>query len=534
METTEQLAGVFLEAVPDAIVVADARGRIVFANAQAERMFGYTKRELGELALEALLPARFRQRHVEHFARDAASPHVRAMGAALELFGLRRDGAEFPVEISISPVEAATGTVLIAAIRDATDRRRLEHERDLAATAAANARGDLQALLDHAPVMILAVDLQGRIEFINQTANPSREPVVGMSWLRHVPPGQHAVMESALATMLATGASQSFEVSGAVSGEPLRRYASHLGPIRHGEEIVGAVIVTQDITERAQAVAELAVAHRMSAVGTLAAGVAHEINTPIQFISDSVIYLRDAAGDVFGLFDRLIALHRAVTTGTQVAIADAAAAVSAALETSDLAFLREAVPPAFDRCVDGLAAVATIVRSMKEFARPSHEEMVPVDLNRAIETTLSVASHEYRYVAELVTELGELPLVTCHPGDINQVVLNIVVNAAHAIADRVAGTDRKGRLGVRTWREADRAVIAISDTGGGIPESIRGSVFEPFFTTKELGRGAGQGLALAWSIVKHKHGGDLTFETAVGEGTTFVVKLPIDGGGEQS
>src|SRR5205823_5267382 len=146
---------------------------------------------------------------------------------------------------------------------------------------------------------------------------------------------------------------------------------------------------------------------------------------------------------------------------------------------------------------------------MKEFAHPAQKDMAPADLNRAVQSTLTVATSEYKYVADLETELGQLPPVVCHVNDINQVVLNIVVNGAHAIGDAVKGSDRRGTIKVRTECQGDVAVISISDTGGGIPESVRGRIYDPFFTTKEVGRGTGQGLAIARTIVRDKHGGDL-------------------------
>jgi signal transduction histidine kinase len=166
---------------------------------------------------------------------------------------------------------------------------------------------------------------------------------------------------------------------------------------------------------------------------------------------------------------------------------------------------------------------------MKEFAHPDQKDMTLADLNQAISSTLVIARNEYKYVAELELELGDIPHVLCHLGDLNQVVLNIVVNAAHAIADVVKDSGDKGRLGVRTRRDGEHVVVEISDTGGGIPEEVQTRVFDPFFTTKEVGRGTGQGLAIARSVVCDKHGGELTFETAVGRGTTFFVRLPIAG-----
>jgi signal transduction histidine kinase len=165
---------------------------------------------------------------------------------------------------------------------------------------------------------------------------------------------------------------------------------------------------------------------------------------------------------------------------------------------------------------------------MMEFARTGRDDSL-LDLNRAIETTLTVAAHECRD-AVVHTELAALPLVRCNAGEINQALLNLVINAAHAVQDVVAHSGGKGRIDVRTRREGDQVEIAISDTGGGIPAAIRDRIYDPFFTTKQVGRGAGQGLAIVRAVVVDKHGGSLRFETAPGAGTTFFVRLPVGPG----
>jgi signal transduction histidine kinase len=186
------------------------------------------------------------------------------------------------------------------------------------------------------------------------------------------------------------------------------------------------------------------------------------------------------------------------------------------------------MPPALERMADGLARIAEIVRSMKEFSHADKREMSQVDLNRAIKSTLVIARTEYRYVADVETVFAPLPPVTCHGGQINQVVLNLVVNAAHAIGDVLKKTGQRGKITVTTRIDGDHVVIAIEDTGGGIPEAVRARIFDPFFTTKEVGRGTGQGLAIARSAVVKDHGGTLDFESDTGKGTTFYVRLPIE------
>ena len=286
-----------------------------------------------------------------------------------------------------------------------------------------------------------------------------------------------------------------------------------------------------DVTDHRRLETELAQAQKLESVGRLAAGVAHEINTPVQFVSDSVQFVRDAMKDLAGIVLRYRELRAAVDRGEGQAIA--AEAVAQAEDEADLDYILENAPVALDRARDGLGRVATIVRSMKEFAHPDRKEMAQVDINHAVSSTLVIASNEYKYVAEVITEFGEIPLVNCYAGEINQVVLNLVVNAAHAIGDVVRsapeGMGDKGTIRVCTRVLGDQVEIAVSDSGNGIPPEVRSRIFDPFFTTKEVGRGTGQGLAIARNVIVDKHGGTLHFETETGKGTTFFIRLPICG-----
>jgi two-component system NtrC family sensor kinase len=283
--------------------------------------------------------------------------------------------------------------------------------------------------------------------------------------------------------------------------------------------------VTLDITEQKKLEAGLHQSQKLESIGRLAAGVAHEINTPVQFVSDSVHFVRDAMADLAGLVAQYRELTRSVLDGR--ATVEQAQQLVDAEDAADLAYVLENVPKALTRSLDGLDRVATIVRSMKEFAHPDQKEMTTVDINQAVQSTLVIARNEYKYVADVETAFGDLPLVTCHGGDVNQAILNIIVNAAHAIADVVADTPDRGRISVRTWQEGEMVCIAIADTGGGIPVAIHGRLFDPFFTTKEVGRGTGQGLAIARAIIVETHGGELTFDTDLGRGTTFLIRLPV-------
>jgi PAS domain S-box-containing protein len=294
-----------------------------------------------------------------------------------------------------------------------------------------------------------------------------------------------------------------------------------------GDLPAGVVCVVLDMRERKKLEMELRQAQKLESVGRLAAGIAHEINTPVQFVGDSIHFVHDAMNDLLPLIERYRALRLSVPEGTSSF--PAAQDIAQAEVDADLDYVIKNVPESLDRAIDGLNRVATIVRAMKEFAHPDQKEMAAVDLNHCIQSTLVVARNEYKYVADMATDFGDLPLVTCLAGEINQAILNVVVNASHAIADVVKGTPRRGRIAVRTQLSGDTVVVSISDDGGGIPEAIRERIFDPFFTTKEVGRGTGQGLSIARSVVVEKHGGRFTFETEVGKGTTFFIHLPIDG-----
>jgi signal transduction histidine kinase len=208
------------------------------------------------------------------------------------------------------------------------------------------------------------------------------------------------------------------------------------------------------------------------------------------------------------------------------------AQITADLDTvwqrADIEYLLTEVPSAMDQAREGTERISKIVRAMKEFSHPGGKEKSPVDMNQAILTTITVARNEWKYVADVVTDLDpKLGQVLCLAGEFNQVMLNLIVNAAQAIGARLAGTESKGTITISTMRMADTVKIAIHDTGTGIPEHFRSRLFEPFFTTKPVGKGTGQGLALVHTVIVQQHQGQIWFESEEGVGTTFYVQLPL-------
>ena len=268
-------------------------------------------------------------------------------------------------------------------------------------------------------------------------------------------------------------------------------------------------------------------AQKLESIGQLASGIAHEINTPTQYIGDNTRFVRDACGDLFKLVVEQGRLFTAARAGAvPVELLDS---VEAAAKLADVEYLTVEVPRALEQSLEGVGRVTKIVRAMKEFSHPGSTEKTPTALNNAIESTVTICRAEWKYVAELVTEFdAALPPVPVLPGEFNQIILIIVVNAAHAITDVVGdGGKGKGTITLSTRRDGMWAEIRIRDTGTGIPEKAREKIFEPFFTTKGVGKGTGQGLAIAHSVVVGKHGGTIHFETESGKGTTFVIRLPL-------
>ena len=272
---------------------------------------------------------------------------------------------------------------------------------------------------------------------------------------------------------------------------------------------------------------QLRQAQKLESVGQLAAGIAHEINTPIQFVGDNVRFVGEAFADI----TRLVQEQRKLVTAarSQTLTPEMITAVEMTDQKINFEFLSNEIPRAVQDSLEGVHRVAAIVGAMKEFSHPGTKEKTPVDINKAIQTTITVARNEWKYVAEMKTDLDpDLPLVPCLPGDFNQVILNLIVNASHAIGDVVrAAGGGTGQITISTRRQGAWAEVRVADTGTGIPEDVQHRIFEPFFTTKEVGRGTGQGLALARATIVKQHGGELFFETTPGRGTTFVIHLPL-------
>jgi PAS domain S-box-containing protein len=385
----------------------------------------------------------------------------------------------------------------------------------------ADERDRLRQMFKCAPLPMLLLDQELRVIACNEPAERllkrQSASVIGTPFGDLlVPLGRDAILHR-LRDLTSDGHVDQ-EVDVVADGAPVAARLAASISVGRGADQALTVVTLEDLSERKQLEVELRHSQKLESIGRLASGIAHEINTPIQFIGDNAQFLVMAFANLQTLVE---AYKRARDSG---AACDWDVVTDRENE-ADLGFLCDEVPAALAAMQDGVERVATIVRAMRAFAHPDGGGFTSADLNLAIQHTLTVARSEIKTVADVRLDLTPLPDVTCCLSDLNQVFLNLFVNAAHAISD--AGRAGHGVITVRSSIDEDHVVIAVGDNGTGIADHVRERVFEPFFTTKEVGRGTGQGLALASAVVKEKHGGALTFDTTVGVGTTFFVRLPI-------
>ena len=503
----------------DGILVVDARGRRLLHNPRLVEIFSIPP---DLLAVSDQIPLR---RHILRMLKDserlgALITHLYEQPDETHREEIALHSGDI-LDLYSAPVRGGDGEYYgrVWTFRDITERKRRE-----------DTLRQLSAAVEQSPVSVVITDPEGRISYVNRKFSDSTgyaaDEVLGRNprFLNsgYSPPDMYSEMWS---TVLAGGEWRGEFRNRKKNGE-LYWESAAISPIVDADgSIEHLLAVKEDITHRRALESELRQAQKLEAIGQLAAGIAHEINTPIQFVADNLTFLGDAWAAVLELLDR----YCEALSGREASIPpELRARVAAARERSDLDFVREEAPRAVSQSLEGTRRVATIVCAMKEFSHPDRADKALADLNEVIASTITIARNEWKYVAEVETDFDPaLPPVLCYRGDVSQVVLNLLVNAAHAIRDR--GSQERGRITVRTLGRDASAEISIADTGVGIPEEIRSRVFEPFFTTREVGSGTGQGLALAYTVVVKKHQGRIWFETEIGKGTTFFVLLPIAG-----
>lgn len=301
---------------------------------------------------------------------------------------------------------------------------------------------------------------------------------------------------------------------------------SDIAPLQQNNHLT---VLIRDVTQRKTLEMQRAQKYKMESIGQLAAGVAHEINTPIQYIGDNIAFLQES----YQKIELLLNAHENLLEEVRAnrVLQSPIARIDELGDRLNLSYLKREVPQAIEQSLEGVEQVASIVAAMKDFSHPGSTELAPTNLNQLIESAIVISKNEWKYIADLRTGLDRgLPPVVCSPGELRQVLLNLIVNAVDAITEAIKpGSSQKGLILIGTRWDGEMAEIRVSDSGAGIPENIRAKVFDLFFTTKEVGKGSGQGLALAYSTIVKRHGGTIEFESEMGVGTTFILRLPIAG-----
>ncbi|MDP2305616.1 MAG: PAS domain S-box protein [Pseudomonadota bacterium] len=497
-----------LDALSDAVLVTDLLGRVVHVNPSFTEVTGHARGDVLDNDAASFmgvggLPDLDRA--------DLCATLAAGRTWHGELWVTRRDGTTFLARCQWSGM---SGDHRVGVFRDITEHRK-------------RSSASFRTLIEGSPDGI-AVHREDRFVYVNPSflrclGYKLSEDLVGSPLFEVI----HAEDRAGVATMVAATEAQAVVEKRLLraDGSVVQAEVASLPVVFDGDSAF--VLTVRDLTARRALETRMREMDRMVSIGTLASGIAHEINTPIQFIGDSAHFLHGAMTDLLGLLDDYRRLWQVAAVGGWAP--ELVAEILAKEEDVDAEYLAENCPKAVVRTLEGVSRVASIVRALKEFGHPGQAELAPADLNQAILNTVTVARNEWKYVAEVETVLATLPRVLCHLGSLNQVFLNLIVNAAHAIGDTVGNSGTKGKIRVRSSVEGPNVLITVEDSGSGIPEAVRPRIFDPFFTTKEVGRGTGQGLAIARSIVVEKHGGELSFETEIGVGTTFRILLPLGG-----
>ena len=385
------------------------------------------------------------------------------------------------------------------------------------------------AVFENALDGIVSADQDGNVIEINPAAARilcvDRVSVVGTSMANLFAPGDPAhVVADGIREFTQTGAGKLINKSVELSAVSEKGELVPVEVAMFCVHVNGAPVFTafvRDISERKRLHENLAHSSKMQSLGELATGVAHEINTPNQYIGDNVRFIEESFAGVAHVIE---AYRTAVKSGGPTP--EQAEEIARLEAQTDLTFVMEQIPPALNQALEGVERVGSIITAMKVFAHPGVGSYTEVDVNRVIDSTVKVARNEWKYVADLHLDLEpDLPMVQGHTGELSQVVLNLVVNAAQAIQSRFNGTE-KGQILVSTRLSGEKIVVTVTDNGCGIPSPVLDRIFDPFFTTKGVGVGTGQGLAITRSVVE-RHRGEVVVRSREGAGTTFTLKLPI-------
>ena len=515
-----------LQAAAYGVIVTSLQGEIIWVNQTFCELVGY-----GESEILGKNPRMFKSGLYDaSFYKNIWDTILGGHSWHGEIINRKKDDTLYCGDLNITPVrnEAGAITHFIAMSQDITSRKQMEEKILL-----------LHSAMEGAMEAVITIDMEGHLTY----ANTAFTEIFGYSRDELKTKDCYDFLFSNIfiaQQQMPYDPYSGYECETEISTKDGRKIPVFLRqtPIMNEKkQIMGLLSIMTDITERkkereqqAMIEVQLRQSQKLEAIGNLAAGIAHELNTPIQFIGDNVSFMNDAFKELINV---LLAYGRVCSPlwNGETPAPEILAESRSASEAVDLAYFQQEIPQALEQSLDGVKRIADIVRAMKEFSHPGSGEKKGIDINKAISNTVTVARNEWKYSAEVSLDLAKnVPTLFCYIGELNQVLLNILVNSAQAISEhhKKEGIKEKGMIRIATSSDEDWVKIEIEDNGPGIPDKIKGRIFDPFFTTKEIGKGTGQGLAISYDVIVNKHHGKLTFDSEFGRGTTFHIWLPRD------
>jgi len=501
LQESEERFRVIADSAYDGIILLDSETRVTFWSKTSSKIFGYTEEEMLEHHLFEKITPSHDLDYTQWIIKGQSTDKRSDSGQTVELEAVAADGTVIPVELSANAMKLRGNLCSVVIVRDISERRAREE-------AYARTVSQYMAMINTVPAMMFLKDAEGKFVIANESFCESvRKPlpaIIGKANQDLLTLDQaERLSEFERAAAANRGKVESHDETIVDADGNERWYSTTLVPVRDkAGTMTGTVGLSQDVTELRVSRQKLAQSDKLAAIGTLAAGVAHEINNPIGFISSNL-----------NTMSKYVKKIQSFIGGQDSAQNP---------EIADLNEMLTDFADAINESIEGTSRVKKIVADLKSFSRVDRSQKEYVNLNDGIESTLNIVWNELKYKCTVQKDLGEIPDLYCIPNQLNQVFLNLLMNAGDSIQKET------GEIKIRTWSEDGSIFVSIADNGGGIKKEVKDKIFEAFFTTKEVGKGTGLGLSLAYDIVK-KHRGTIDVKSEPGVGSEFTIRLPIEG-----